>query len=316
MKLFLGLDFGGTKLAAGLVDGEKGVILKDIHCNTPPEKTAAASYAAMMDLAKKLLSSGQNVKRIGVCFDGPIAEDSRHARFSMHVSGWEGVDLAGKIEKELHIPTLIGHDADAAALAEYRFGAGKGVKHMLYFTVSTGIGGGVIIDGKLHRGERAWAGEMGHMVVKPDGPLCPCGRRGCLEATSSGLSIARDMKERLKHATPKPLPAGYKVSILQSIPKDDITAKTVSDAAEKGDYLAKAVWDEAMKWLGLGIASAANILNPGKIVLGGGLTKSGTLLFEPVRKVVSQRVLDPKLEVVPAAFGENVGIMGAASLLL
>lgn len=318
MKYILGLDFGGTKLAAGIVDPKRGKIIRSNRCDTPKEKTATHSFKAMLSLAHTLLDkiSKQSVSGIGISFDGPVEADGRRPRFSMHVAGWEGFPLADKIEKELKMPTQIGHDADAAALAEYYFGAGKRVKNLLYFTISTGIGGGVIIDGKLHRGEHAWAGEVGHMTLKPDGPICPCGRRGCLEALASGLSIAREAKERLKQLIPKPKPANYKISILKDLPSDQITAKTVVQAAAKGDLLANSVWNEAMAWLGLGIASAANILNPGKVVLGGGLTHAGDLLFEPVRRIVKMHAMDPKLEVVPAAFRENVGIMGAAALII
>ncbi|MEK7588181.1 MAG: ROK family protein [Patescibacteria group bacterium] len=318
MQYILGLDFGGTKLAAGIVNPQNGKIIQSLRRDTPEEKTANKSYAAMTALAKELLSGQKKsaIQAVGVCFDGPVEPDCRTPRFSMHVTGWEGFPLADKIEKELGLPTRIGHDADACALAEYRFGAGKGVKHMLYFTVSTGIGGGVIIDGKLHRGEHAWAGEMGHMTLKPDGPLCPCGRRGCLEALASGPSVARAAKEQLKNPIPKPLPSNYVVSILKDIPRNQITARDVAEAVRKGDKLAAIVWNEAMRWIGIGVASAANILNPGKVVLGGGLTHAGDIFFDPVRRAVKLRALDQTLEVVPAVFRENVGVVGAAALMI
>lgn len=316
MKYILGLDFGGTKLAAGIVNPQNGKIVKAARRDTPAEKTAKASFPAMVALAKSLSITKQSIQRVGVSFDGPVEPDNRTPRFSMHVTGWEGFPLAARFEKEFGLPTTIGHDADACALAEYRFGAGKGVKHMLYFTISTGIGGGVIIDGKLHRGEHAWAGEMGHMTLKPDGPACPCGRRGCLEAIASGPSIVRALLEQLKHPVPKPLPSNYSVSILKDIPRNQLTARDVAEAVKKGDKLATIVWNDAMRWLGIGVASAANILNPGKVVLGGGLTHAGDILFDPVRKVVKLRAMDQKLEVVPAVFRENVGVVGAAALVI
>ncbi len=316
MKYVLGLDFGGTKLAAGLVDPKNGKIIRSARMDTPAEKTAKASYAAVVALAKSLDISKKTISHIGVCFDGPIEPDNRTPRFSMHVTGWENMPLANKFEKEFGIPTVIGNDADAAALAEYHFGAGQGVKHMLYFTISTGIGGGVIIDGKLHRGEHAWAGEMGHMTLKPDGPLCPCGRKGCLEALASGLSVARSAKEQLKNPIPKPLPTNYDISILTKIPRNQITARDIADAARKGDKLAATVWNDAMRWLGIGIASAANILNPGRVVVGGGLTHAGDILFDPVRRTVKSRVMDQTLEVVSAKLRENVGIVGGAALIV
>jgi glucokinase len=226
----------------------------------------------------------------------------------MHISGWDGFALAAWLEQELGAPALIANDADAAALAEQRFGAGRGSRHLLYMTISTGIGGGVIIDGHLHRGEHAWAGEIGHMPLVPDGPSCPCGRHGCLEALASGLSIARAARERLRSQS--------LMSHLRSLATDQITARDVAAAAAQGDALAGAVWAEAMGWLGLGVAAAVNLLDPGRVVLGGGLTRAGALLFDPVRRVVAARALDPAVEVVPAALGDDVGILGGAALMI
>jgi glucokinase len=226
----------------------------------------------------------------------------------MHIPGWEDFALAERLEQELAVSALIANDADAAALAEQRFGAGRGVRHLLYMTISTGIGGGVIIDRRLHRGERAWAGEVGHMPLMPNGPQCACGRRGCLEALASGLSIARAARERLQ--------ATATSSSLRSLPAGQITARDVAAAAAQGDELARAVWEAAMGWLALGIAAAVNLLDPGRVVLGGGLTRAGELLFEPLRRIMSAHVLDPNTEIVPAALGDDVGILGGAVLLI
>jgi glucokinase len=369
MSYIIGLDFGGTKLAAGLVNSSSGLVAAAARQPTPPGG-AAASLAAMLDLARSLLdaqsatadhrplttdhpfdyaqgrrpptaedrgsksedrgspdgsasssildprSSNQSsvvgrrssVVGVGVSFNGPVAADGRTVRRSMHIPGWDDFALAERLERELGAPTLIANDADAAALAEQRFGAGRGARHLLYLTISTGIGGGVIVDGRLHRGERAWAGEVGHMPLVPDGPPCACGRQGCLEALASGLSIARAARQRLRSATHS--------SRLQSLPADQITARDVAAAAAQGDELARAVWEEAMGWLGLGVAAAVNLLDPGRVVLGGGLTHAGALLFDPVRRVVAARALDPDVEVVPAALGDDVGILGGAALMI
>jgi glucokinase len=309
----LGLDFGGTKLAAGLVDPVSGAVVASARCSTPVD--AERSIAAIVDLVGDLVATERRAERtslvssarfplrgIGISFGGPVAVDGRTVRLSMHVPGWEQMPLADRFERLFGVPVAVANDGDAAALAEYRFGAGRGMRHLLYFTISTGIGGGVIVDGRLHRGERAWAGEVGHVVLDPDGPPCPCGRNGCLESLASGLSIARTMRERAQMTN-----ASY---------KETITAQDVAIAAAKGDLLAQAVWEEAMVWLGIGIASAANVLDPGCVVLGGGLTRAGDLLFEPVRRVVAQRALDPDLTVVPARLGDEVGIVGGAALMI
>jgi len=325
MNYILGLDFGGTKLAAGLVDPTTGAVVASARRLTPPGG-AVASRAAMFDLARGLLAGDEgrrtedemprssvvgrrsSVVGVGVSFNGPVAGDGRTVRRSMHIPGWEDFGLAEWLERALRAPALIANDADAAALAEQRFGAGRGTRHMLYMTISTGIGGGVIVDGRLYRGERAWAGEIGHMPLVPNGPPCPCGRRGCLEALASGLSIAREARQRVRYQPP--------TSRLQSLPADEITAHDVARAAAQGDELARAIWGEAMGWLGLGIAAAANLLDPGRVVLGGGLTRAGALLFDPLRRIVAERALDPAVEVVPAALGDDVGILGGAALMI
>lgn len=309
MTLVIGLDFGGTKLAAGVVDLANGAVLARRAMPTPAAGGAAASLDAMLAMARELISEASALARgVGVSFGGPVAADGRTVRLSMHVAGWENLPLAARIEDALGLPAVVANDGDAAALAEFHFGAGRGVQHLLYMTVSTGIGGGIIIGGRLYRGERAWAGEAGHQVLKPDGPPCPCGRNGCLEALASGLSIAREARLRLRG------PEGA-TSVLAAIPPDALTAQHIAEAAAAGDALARAVWNEAMGWLGIGIASAANLLNPGRVVLGGGLTRAGALLFDPVRHVVARRAMDPELTVVPAALGDDVGILGGAALL-
>jgi glucokinase len=324
MDYILGLDFGGTKLAAGLVDSASGSVVAHIRRPTPTGG-ATTSLAAMLDLAHNLLEDGRSkiengtvdprssifhpqLLGVGVSFNGPVAADGRTVRRSMHIAGWDDFALAERLEQELGAPALIANDADAAALAEQRFGAGRGVRHLLYMTISTGIGGGVIVDGRLHRGEHAWAGEVGHMPLLPDGPPCACGRQGCLEALASGLSIARAARERLQSESLS--------SQLRSLPADRIAARDVAAAAAQGDELSRAVWEEAMGWLGLGIAAAVNLLDPGRVVLGGGLTHAGALLFDPVRRIVAAYALDPDVKVVPAALGDDVGILGGAALMI
>jgi glucokinase len=305
--MILGLDFGGTKLAAGLVTPDGAVIAT--RRRATPAGGKAASMAAMLALARELLAGGGAIRAVGVSFGGPVEADGRTVRLSMHVPGWEQAPLADELEAALGAPAILANDGDAAALAEYRFGAGRGVRHMLYLTLSTGIGGGVIIDGRLHRGEHAWAGEVGHMVLQPDGPPCPCGRNGCLESLASGLSLAREARARLA-AEPA------RASRLRALAPTDVTAAAIAAAAEAGDALAAEVWQAGMEWIGIGIASAANLLNPGRVVIGGGLTRAGDQLLAPVRAAAARRALDPALTIVPAALGDEVGILGGAALHL
>ncbi|MDZ4721505.1 MAG: ROK family protein [Roseiflexaceae bacterium] len=307
--LILGLDFGGTKLAAGLYDTSAGVLLARTQCPTPLAGGAIASRAAMLLLARDLLAAHTGtLAAVGVSFGGPVAPDGRVVRLSMHVPGWEQAALADWLEQELAVDARIANDGDAAAMAEHRLGAGQGVQTLLYVTASTGIGGGVIIANTLHRGQRGWAGEVGHMVLDPNGPPCPCGRNGCLEALASGLSIARDARIALD--------SDANASILRTLPRAELSARHVAEAAAQGDTIAHMVWQRAMAWIGIGLGSAANLLNPGRIVVGGGLTRAGDLFFEPVRRGASQRAMDPELSIVPAQLGNDVGILGGVSLWL
>ncbi len=308
MQLILGFDFGGTKLAAGLYDTTAGLLLGRAEIATPIAGGATASFAAMLELARGLqaMYAGPLIG-VGVSFGGPVSADGRIVRLSMHVPGWEQAPLAAWIEQAMEVPARLANDGDAAALAEYWLGAGQGMRNMVYVTASTGIGGGVIINGALHRGERGWAGEIGHMLLDRSGPPCPCGRYGCLESLASGLSIARDARAALS--------AGH-ASTLLSLPIEQVTAQRVAEAAIQGDPLAQRVWQRAMDWIGYGLGSAANLLNPGRIVVGGGLTRVGAAFFDPVRSAARQHAMDPELEIVAAKLGADVGILGGVALFL
>lgn len=303
MTYVLGLDFGGTKLAAGIVDTSTGRVVHALRAATPAGG-AETGWAAMRALGDQLISQSERpISAVGVSFGGPVEADGRTVRLSMHIPGWEGMPLAERCEQTFGVPGVIANDADAAGLAEYRFGAGQGCRHMLYLTVSTGIGGGVIINGTLHRGEHAWAGEVGHMILKPDGPACACGGNGCLESLSSGLSIAREARANIPPS-------------LQGRDPATITARDVAEAAVAGDVVAQQIWGTAMEWLGVGISSASNLLNPGVIVIGGGLTGAGEQLFAPVRRVMTYRALSKQVELRQAALGDVIGIMGGAALCM
>ena len=302
MVSILALDFGGTKLAAALVASETGRVLRSSSNSTP--QNAEESLDVIVQMAKKLLReyAGDRPKNIGVSFGGLVEMDGRRIRTSHHVPGWENYPLSAYLEEIFQIPSCIANDANAAALGEFHFGAGRGSRNLLYLTVSTGIGGGVITEGELYRGEHALAGEIGHMLLQPEGPLCPCGRRGCLEALASGRSIARMMRQRLADNT-----ANLDGLELNS-------AKQVAEAARSGDPLALDIWRTAMYWLGIGIASAANLLNPGRVVIGGGLTHSNDLLFKPVREIAALYSLDPNLQIVKSALGDHAGMLGCTVL--
>jgi glucokinase len=303
MSAILGFDFGGTKLAAGIVDSDSGAVLASLRAPTPTGG-AVSGMQRMIELGQQLRATHSDpITAVGVSFGGPVEADGRTVRLSMHIPGWESYPLAQTCEAAFGVPSRIANDADAAALAEYRFGAGYGCTHMLYLTVSTGIGGGVIINGRLHRGEHAWAGEVGHMILKPDGPACACGGNGCLESLSSGLSIARDARADIPAALRDRDPAS-------------ISARDVVAAAQAGDPTAVRIWEHAVGWLGIGISSACNLINPGIVVLGGGLTGAGDALFGPLRDIMAYRVLGKATQLKAAALGDVVGIIGGAALCI
>jgi glucokinase len=230
---------------------------------------------------------------------------------SHHVSGWQDSPIVERLEREFGAPAVVDNDANAAALGEARFGAGRGAASVLYVTVSTGVGGGWILDGKIWRGSDEMAGEIGHLTVDPGGPLCSCGRRGCVEILASGPAIAHRARKRLA-AEPG---AG---NILRGLADNDlarVTAQIVNQAALAGDALPCEVMEAAARALGLGIGSAIGLMNPARVVVGGGVSKSGTHYFESVRAAARGNCLSGmQVDIVPAELGDDAPLWGAVAL--
>jgi len=306
----LALDFGGTKLSAAIAAvGER-------HWRTykqipsPPNADANWDFNTMISLADELLG-GKTPVAIGVSFGGPVGAQDGIVFLSHHVPGWENIPLREWLERRFGVPVVVDNDANVAALGEWRFGAGKGCRSLLYVTVSTGIGGGWVLDGRIYHGADSLAGEIGHMTVQPGGPVCTCGRHGCLEAVAAGPAVARSAWERL---IAEPQVGG----ILRQLVSGDVgavTAQHVSQAAEAGDKLAQEVLEEAARALGFGIGCAIALMNPERVVVGGGLAKSGERYFEAVRVAVQANVLPGmRVEIVPAALGDDAPLWGAVAL--
>src|SRR6185437_1068340 len=196
MQRYLGLDFGGTKLAAGLAD-ESGRLVAFGRCPTDPAAGRDGAIAALRRLVETFPTSDGAPTASGVSFGGPVDPVCRRTLLSHHGPGWEEFALVDRVEEIWRSPAKMENDANAAALGECRYGAGRGYRHVLYLTVSTGIGAGIVIDGELYRGARGLSGELGNTIVMPGGPRCPCGKRGCLEAVASGPSIARAYAEKI-----------------------------------------------------------------------------------------------------------------------
>lgn len=308
----MGLDIGGTKLAAGLAD-EAGRLLAVERGETDRGATPAEIVAALAEMAKGMCARLRaKPQAVGISYGGP-ADFARQTTITCHhLQGWEGIPLGRMVAAALGVERVVmDNDGNACALGEAVFGAGRGHTEMLYLTVSSGIGGGVIIGGKVYRGASSMAGEIGHTVIVPGGPECTCGRRGCLEALASGWSIARRAEEAVA--------AGRQPGSTLHAMAGKITAQAVAEQAEAGDGLAGEIMVETADYLGLGIAAAVNLLNPSRVVLGGGVAKAGDCLFLPLRQAVARYALAENaaaVSVVPAALGDAGGVLGAVALAL
>jgi len=308
----LALDIGGTKLAVGVVS-DAGDVVADAIEATGKAPSADAVVERLLRMARDAVSrSGvawQELSGVGVSFGGPVDFPSGTTVTCHHLPGWEQFPLREAVAERSGLPTTMDNDANAAALGEATFGAARGCPHVLYLTVSTGIGGGVIVGGRVHRGATSMAGEIGHTFIAPDGPVCTCGRRGCLEAVAAGPGIVA--------AARRALDAGEQ-SALSAIPRAALTAKDVAEAAAS-DALAARVMSRAGEYLGIAIAGAVNLLNPNIVVIGGGVSGAGDVLFRPVREAVARYAVPESvrdLRIVPGSLGQRGALMGAAALAL
>jgi glucokinase len=311
-KAIIGVDIGGTWLRAARFDADLAIVNR-AELPSHAEEGSDAVVSRLIDVIRQVLpGSSGDVLGVGLGAPGPL-DPKEGLIIKTPNLPWENLPLARILREALGCAIYLGNDADVAGLAEHRFGAGKGTRHMVYMTLSTGIGGGVIVDGKLLTG-RGQGGEIGHMTILPDGPMCGCGHPGHLEAVASGTAIARIARERLA--------AGERSAIQEAVGGDlsHITAETVGVAANAGDALARAILQQAGRYIGMSIASLMHLLNPEMFVLGGGLTKIGDLLFDNIHEAVREYAMHPRYwentPIVRAALGEDVGLLGAAALVM
>jgi glucokinase len=307
----LGIDLGGTKILTAVGDG-RGMLLSRDHRVTPSATGREAVLEAIHDSVRRSLDEAslcmEQVAAIGVGAPGPSNPQTGILHSSPNLPGWRDVPVQKLIEDRYDRPAFLVNDANAAALAEYHFGAGRGACCFLYVTVSTGIGGGIVVGGKLYTGSRGVAAEIGHMTISDQGPRCNCGNTGCWEAMGSGTALARKARGRIA--------AGESTGILDHAGGDvrKVTARTVRQAAEAGDGLAVGLVAETAHVIGTGLANLINIFNPDVIALGGGLTRMGGMLLDPAREVARQRAFDPAFESVrieTAVLGRDSGVLGA-----
>lgn len=313
--LLLGFDIGGTKCAAvtALWDGENITILKKEKCPTDLTVTPEVMLDRLMGMADGILDGTPDA--IGISCGGPLDDRAGVILGPPNLPGWDHVEIVALVEAHYGVKAHLQNDANACAVAEWKFGAGRGTRNMAFLTFGTGLGAGLILDGKLYSGTNGNAGEVGHMRLAPDGPI-GFGKRGSFEGFCSGGGIAQLGYTMAKEAVAAGKSPAY---FLAGMTASDVTAKTVGDAAEAGDETALAVYRTSGEYLGRGLAFMIDILNPDRIVIGSIFTRSRDLLWEAAKQEIEREALAPAAAcctVVPAELGEAIGDYAAIATAL
>jgi glucokinase len=305
MKKYISVDVGGTQIRVAIF-GENSIVPL-VQKKIPTQGDNQTPIERIIALLKELWPSDGEVNSIAIAAPGYLDPEKGIVLTAPNIPGWKNYPLASLLREHFDVPIYLGNDANLAALGEWKFGAGRGHHDILFMTVSTGIGGGIISGDKLITGVNGMAGEIGHVVSVPDGPICGCGKRGHLEAVASGTGIARHVREQLANGVPSVFPAGSSPS-----------AKEIAQAAKNGDKLSKEAFDLAGFYLGRTVADFLHILNPSILILGGGVSMSGDLIIKPMKESMAKHVIVPeymdKLEIVQAALGDDAGLLGALAL--
>lgn len=277
----------------------------DVVRRIPTVSLEEDSLSRLIALIHSIWPTEDDVAAIGIAVPGPTDPYAGIIIEAPNIPGWENLPLRKTLETEFGVPVALGNDANLAAVGEWKYGAGRGHHHMLYLTVSTGIGGGVIIDDQLLLGQRGLAGELGHIPVDPNGPVCGCGRKGHLEAIASGTGIARWVMEQLEKGAASSMPAGQKIS-----------AKQVATAAHEGDALALTALNRGAFTLGQAIAGFLSTFNSTAVIIGGGVSQSLDLMYDSLMEGIKQGLMTPHyledLVIARAALGDDAGLIGAS----
>lgn len=308
--LTIGVDVGGTKIAAGVVDGAGRVVAETRRAT--PAQDADKVRDTIGDAVDELLA-GHDAVAVGIAAAGFVDAARATVMFAPNLA-WRDEPLRDEVQRRTGLPVVVENDANAAAWAEARFGAGRGFRHVLALTVGTGLGGGVVQDGRVLRGEFGAAAEVGHIVMVPGGRPCPCGLEGCLERYASGTALTRRAREI----------AGTSPVLAHDLLRragggaEGIDGRTVTAAALAGDVAALQVFDEIGRWLGLGVAQLAAVLDPGVVVVAGGVAAAGDILLRPLLGAYSEHLTGrghrPSAHVALAALGPEAGLVGAGDL--
>lgn len=348
-SLTIGIDLGGTQIRAAVLRGAQICArASQLTGDDPtPEYVLPRLYATVQEALEQAGIALQDTAGMGVAAPGPLDNRTGTLYAPPNLPSWHAVPLKDLLEARYQAPVLVEHDANAAALGEYLFGAGQGCQHLVYLTVSTGIGGGVIINGRLLEGVNGTAAELGHLTIDWHGERCACGNIGCLEALASGRAIARQANEAiasgqgaellafartmLEHTTTVPdkgalprqdfstRPLATTPIGADHTPQVTVTSKTVARAAEAGIPLARAIITRAAEALGVGLVNILHIFSPQSVILGGGVMQMGAMLLEPALAIVQERTMRANLagaRIMQAQLGENAGLIGAGALPL
>ena len=314
--MILGFDIGGSKCGVCL-GKESGEVVDRAEIPTDASEAPDSSVRILVDAGRVLLKQHDlrpdKLIGIGVSCGGPLDTESGVILRPPNLPLWEEVPIRSMLESAFPGPPVtVENDANATALAEWKFGAGKGARNMVFVTMGTGIGAGIILDGQLFRGTNGMAGEIGHQTIKIDGPRCGCGKRGCLEALASGPAIARLAQESLLYGR------GHKLLDKANGRLKDITARHVIEAAKDGDPFSRGILQEAGEYMGIGLANVIQILNPERIILGTIAVHAGELILEPIRKSVEEYAWERSrsvCEILPAGLGDRAQDVAAIALV-
>lgn len=305
MDTNIAVDIGGTQIRVALYPKGDHRPLKQKRI--PTRAKDQTPLERLIGLIAELWPVEDHVCAIGIAAPGPINPKLGIIYSAPNIPGWDRLPLVQIIHDRFNVPTRLGNDANLAGLGEWRFGAGQGHHYLMYMTISTGIGGGVIMDDQLLLGVHGLAAELGHVTVLPDGPMCGCGHRGHLEAMASGTAIGKYVADQLAQGVPSSLSISPNPS-----------GRDISMAAEQGDPLAKSALARAGTFIGYALGDYLHIFNPSIIILGGGVSRSGPFLMEPLRIAMAERVISPEylqgLVIATAALGDDAGLLGALAL--
>lgn len=309
-QLIIGVDLGGTNIKGALLDTRGNIIVKEqtaTQANTGPEIVAGRMSKMISSLEGLALSKGTSLMGIGIGVPGQPDSRLGTVVYAPNLR-WRNIPLVEYLRRGTTLPIFLENDANLAALGEQWLGAGRGSMNMVMITIGTGIGGGLILNGRLYSGIKGTAGEIGHTIIDPNGPMCSCGRRGCLETMTSATAMVRMAKEAIDLG-----------EVTELSKPENLEARDIVLAAQSGDKIADQIIKTAAYYLGLGLGNVINLFNPEIIVVGGGVSKAGEILFAPLRAYARASSLESAAEavrIVPAELGNDAGCIGAAGLVL